>query len=187
FGFFSHRFSPDPVIEERAKSMFSLLLQRVREPLQANVPRPGPLRMSAADSVKTAILCNDSTYSSEDLWQQKETESLTKYPVAGSALEARQCTTWPRNHSKGLPHKELARLDSLLMVQAEFDDHTPSTGAAWAFERTFPASRVQLKNAYAHGVSFSGVSACVNQWVGDYLVHGNKPPRSTVCTDATVQ
>ncbi|MCT9823910.1 alpha/beta hydrolase [Pseudomonas veronii] len=183
----AHRFSPDPVIEERAKSMFSLLLQRVREPLQANVPKPGPLRMSAADSVKTAILCNDSTYSNEDLWQQKETESLAKYPVAGSALEARQCTTWPQQHSRGLPYKELARLDSLLMVQAEFDDQTPSTGAAWAFERTFPASRVQLKNAYAHGVSFSGVSACVNQWVGDYLMHGNKPPRSTVCTDATVR
>ncbi|WP_342307975.1 alpha/beta fold hydrolase [Pseudomonas fluorescens] len=183
----AYLFSPDAEIEQRAKAMFSLLLQRVREPLQANVPKPGPLRMSAADSVKTAILCNDSVYSSEEQWQQKESESLAKHPVAGSALEARQCTTWPRKTAAPLPHKALAQLDSLLMVQAEFDDHAPSTGAAWAFERTFPASRVQLKDAYVHGVSFSGVSACVNRWVGDYLMHGTKPPRSTVCTDATLQ
>ncbi|MFL1415616.1 alpha/beta fold hydrolase [Pseudomonas fildesensis] len=183
----AYTFSPNREIEYRAKSMFSLLLQRVREPLQANVPKPGPLRMSAADSVKTAILCNDSVYSSEDQWAQKESESLAKYPVAGSALEARQCTTWPRKIANPLPHKALAELDSLLMVQAEFDDQTPATGAAWAFERTFPASRVQLKDAYVHGVSFSGVSACVNRWVGDYLMYGTKPPRSTVCTDASVQ
>ncbi|TFY86788.1 alpha/beta fold hydrolase [Pseudomonas kairouanensis] len=180
----AHQFSPDPLIEERAKLMFSLLLQRVREPLQASVPKPGPLRMSAADSVRTAILCNDSAYSSEAMWQQKEAELLATHPVAGSAQEARQCTTWPRKNASPLPHKALAELDSLLMVQAEFDDQAPSTGAAWAFERTFPASRVQLKDTYAHGVSFSGVSACVSQWVGDYLVHGTKPPRSTVCNDA---
>ncbi len=180
----AYQFSPDPAVEERAKQMFSLLLQRVREPLQASAPKPGPLRMSAADSVKTAILCNDSVYSSEAIWQQKEEESLARHPVAGSAQEARQCTTWPRKHANPLPHKALAQLDSLLMVQAEFDDQAPSSGAAWAFERTFPASRVQLKDTYAHGVSFSGVSACVNQWVGDYLVHGTKPPRSTVCSDA---
>jgi pimeloyl-ACP methyl ester carboxylesterase len=180
----AHQFSPNPAIEERAKLMFSLLLQRVREPLQASVPKPGPLQMSAADSVRTAILCNDSVYSSEATWQRKEAESLASHPVAGSALEARQCTTWPRKNARPLPHKELARLDSLLMIQAEFDDQAPSTGAAWAFERTFPASRVQLQGAYAHGVSFSGVSACVNQWVGDYLAHGTRPPRSTVCGDA---
>lgn len=183
----AHRFSPAADVEQRAKVLFTLLLRRVREPLLAHVPRPGPLHMSAADSVKTAILCNDSVYSSEDLWHQKEAESLANFPVAGSALEARQCTTWPGKQLNALPHQQLAQLDSLLMVQAEFDDHTPSTGAAWAFERTFPARRVQLKNAYAHGLSFSGVSACVNQWVGDYLMHGTKPPRSTVCSDAQVQ
>ncbi|MDP1125375.1 hypothetical protein Q5O12_28045, partial [Klebsiella pneumoniae] len=68
-----------------------MLLQRVREPLQARTPNPGPLQMSAADSVRTAILCNDSVYSSEATWQRKEAESLASHPVAGSALEARQC------------------------------------------------------------------------------------------------
>ncbi|WP_460135289.1 alpha/beta fold hydrolase [Pseudomonas sp. S1_E04] len=183
----AHQFSPDAEIEQRAKLMFSLLLQRVREPLQANALKPGRMRMSASDSVKTAILCNDSAYSSEDQWLANASEAHARYPVAGSALETLQCTTWPHRNAAPLPYKALAELDSLLMVQAEFDDRTPATGAAWAFERTFPARRVQLKDAYAHGVSFSGVSACVNQWVGDYLVHGAKPPRSTVCTDAKAQ
>lgn len=180
----AHVFSPDAAINERAKAMFTLLLQKLREPAQANGLAPGPLRMSAAASVKMAILCNDSVYSDEAFWAQKEAEYSARFPIAGSALEARQCTAWPQRNANPLPHKALARLDSLLMVQAEFDDQTPATGAAWAFERTLPASRVQLKDAYMHGVSFSAVSACVNQWVGDYLLHGTRPPRSTTCSDA---
>ncbi|MDP0964754.1 hypothetical protein Q6264_28085, partial [Klebsiella pneumoniae] len=68
---------------------FSLLLQRVREPLQARTPKPGPLQMSAADSVRTAILCNDSVYSSEATWQRKEAESLASHPVAGRNQNAK--------------------------------------------------------------------------------------------------
>lgn len=177
----AHPFSPNPALEGRARLMFSLLLQRVRAPLQASVPKPGQLRMSAADSVRTAILCNDSVYSSEASGQRKDAQA-PRLPVAGSALEARQCTTWPRKNARPLPYKKLAQLDSLLMVQTELDEQTPASGAAWAFERTLPASLVQLKGA--SGVSFSAMSACVNRWVGDYLAHGTKPPRSTVCKDA---
>ena len=180
----AHTFSTDPVVEERAKRVFSLLLQRVREPLQTSVPKPGPLRLSAADSVKTAILCNDSVYSSEAPWQAKEAASLSRPPVAGSALEARQCSTWPRKNASPLPHKQLAQLDGLLMVQAEFDEQAPATRAVSVIERKAQASRTSLKGSFAQGVSFSGVSACVNRLVGAYLVHGTTPPRSTVCSDA---
>ncbi|MFC6300488.1 alpha/beta fold hydrolase [Pseudomonas sp. CCM 7893] len=176
-------FSPEAVIEHRAKSLFGLLLQRVREPLQPNVPTPGPLRLSAAESVRNAMLCSDSVYSNEAFWAQTEAEYAVKYPIAGSFLEGRQCTAWPPRTANPLPHKRLAELENLLMVQADFDDQAPAIGAAWAFERTLPASRVLLKGAYLHGVSFSGASACVSQWVGEYLVHGTMPPRSTLCSD----
>ncbi|QJI28323.1 alpha/beta fold hydrolase [Pseudomonas sp. ADAK18] len=178
-------FSPEAVIEHRAKSLFGLLLQRVREPFQPNLPAPGPLRMSAADSVRHAILCNSSGYSNETFWARTEAEYAVKYPIAGSFLEGRQCTAWPQRTANPLPHKRLAEAENLLMVQADFDDQAPAMGAAWAFERTLPASRVLLKGVNLHGVSFSGVSACVNQWVGEYLVHGTMPPRSTLCSDAT--
>ncbi|MFD2883754.1 alpha/beta hydrolase [Pseudomonas lini] len=77
--------------------------------------------------------------------------------------------------------RNVAQADSIVMVQAEFDDQTPRAEAFNAFARFSNTHMVLLKGAYGHGVSFADLSACVNRYVGEYLAYGRKPERLTLC------
>ncbi len=175
------RFSPDAEVGQAARQAFmQLLAASLRPPPWNGIPL-GPLKLTPEVSVRSTVLCNDSTYSDEAFWTGKETLYAARYPVGGSYFHARHCTAWAGKQLSGVPQNGLRQVDSILMVQAEFDDQTPKSGAVRAFESVPNAHLIVLDGAYRHGVSFSGYDACVTPKVGEYLAYGRKPERLTVC------
>ncbi|VVN93603.1 alpha/beta fold hydrolase [Pseudomonas fluorescens] len=185
----AHVFSPDLMINERAKALFGELTLAVFSQAPNEYFEPGPLRLSGPDSVRSTVLCNDSVSGNDDFWVRQEDEYAEQFPVGGSLFMARHCAQWSGVRPERPAVEQLAQVESLLMVQAEYDDQTPAAGALRTFEQTANAHMVFLEGEKEHGVSFSDVSSCVNQLVGEYLAYGIKPDRLTVCkkSDATAQ
>lgn len=175
------RFSPDAEVGQATRQAFMQLLAASLRPAPWNGIPLGPLKLTPEVSVRSAVLCNDSTYSDEAFWTGKETLYATRYPVGGSYFHSRHCTAWAGKQLSGVPQNGLRQVDSIVMVQAEFDDQTPKRGAVRAFESVPNAHLIVLDGAYRHGVSFSGYDACVTPKVGEYLAYGRKPERLTVC------
>ncbi|SDT35965.1 Pimeloyl-ACP methyl ester carboxylesterase [Pseudomonas lini] len=177
----AHRFSPDEEVDHFARQAFNDVLFITRQPVLWNGLAPGKLNLSAADSVRSTVLCNDSPSANAAFWQRKEDIYATKYPIAGNFFLARHCAEWKGGHPPAAPFRNVAQADSIVMVQAEFDDQTPRAEAFNAFARFSNTHMVLLKGAYGHGVSFADLSACVNRYVGEYLAYGRKPERLTLC------
>lgn len=177
----AYRFSPDREIDERAKDAFAELLEVTRNPNHWNNLAPGPFKLTPAQSVQSTVLCNDSVSADEQFWTAKENEYAIQYPVGGSFFQARHCAGWSGKPLNGVPLQNLALVDSIVMVQAEYDDQTPTAGALKAFSSLPNTHITLLKGGYQHGVSFSDLSACVNRNVGDYLAYGRKPERYSTC------
>lgn len=175
------RFSPDAEVGQATRQAFMQLLAASLRPTPWNGIPLGPLKLTPEVSVRSTVLCNDSTYSDEAFWTGKETLYATRYPVGGSYFHSRHCTAWAGKQLSGVPQNGLRQVDSIVMVQAEFDDQTPKRGAVRAFESVPNAHLIVLDGAYRHGVSFSGYDACVTPKVGEYLAYGRKPERLTVC------
>lgn len=178
----THRFSLDTTVDQSAKDAFTTLLAAMRNPPQWNGIALGPLKLSPADSVRSNVLCNDSPSSDDAFWTRKEDIYATRYPVGGSVFHARHCAGWSGKAHSAVPLQALAQVDSLLMVQAEYDDQTPTSGAFKAFESLPNAHMTLLKGVNRHGVSFTDSSDCVNRHVGQYLAYGKKPERLSTCT-----
>ncbi|MGU8077246.1 alpha/beta fold hydrolase [Burkholderia pyrrocinia] len=180
----AHRFSPDTEVNVSAKRAFMTLLAVTSQPAPWNDIPLGLLKLTPAISVRTTILCNDSPSSDETFWTGKENQYATQYPVGGSNFHARHCAQWPGKQQSGVPLRNLTQVDSIVMVQAEYDDQTPKTGAFNAFSSLPNTHMVLLKDAYRHNV-FSSLNldpgACVNRNVGEYLAYGRKPERLTTC------
>lgn len=177
----AYRFSPDAGVDQSAKSAFMHVLTLIRNPEPWNGLVPGPLKLTPADSVRSTVLCNDTPAAGQAFWTDRENRYATHYPVGGSFFQAAHCAGWSARPLTGVPLKKLKQVDSILMVQAEFDDQTPAAGALKAFKSLPNTHMTLLKGGYQHGVSFSDSSACVNQSVGDYLAYGRKPERYRIC------
>jgi pimeloyl-ACP methyl ester carboxylesterase len=180
----AHLFSLDAEIDQNARRVFADLLALVRRPAPWNGIAPGPLKLTPADSVRSTVLCNDSVASDGAFWSEQENRYAIDYPVGGSYFIARHCASWSGKQHSGVPLSNLAQVDSIVMVQAEYDDQTPQAGALNAFASVPGAHMTLLKGAYLHGVSFSNVSACVNRNVGEYLAYGRKPERFMTCLES---
>ncbi|MGF6097708.1 alpha/beta fold hydrolase [Pseudomonas sp. 18175] len=178
------RFSPDAGVAQAARQAFASLLGARRRPALWNGIPPGPLRLTPEVSVRSTVLCNDTASSDGAFWTGKETLYASRYPVGGSYFYARHCSAWAGTQPSGIALRHLRRVDSIVMVQAEYDDHTPKAGALRAFESVPNAHLIVLEGAYQHGASFSGYDACVTPKVGEYLAYGRKPERLTVCPAA---
>ncbi|MGU9857252.1 alpha/beta fold hydrolase [Pseudomonas sp. LF245] len=177
----AHRFSPDAQVDGAARQAFTSLLDATRRPMPWNGFALGTLKLTPAESVRSTVLCNDSAASDEAFWTGKENFYATHYPIGGSFFAARHCAGWDGRQKTGVPLERMAQVDSIVMVQAEYDDQTPSTGALRAFDSLPNTHMVLLKGAHQHGVSFADRSACVNQYVGQYLAYGRKPERFSAC------
>ena len=178
------RFSPDAQVRQAARRAFMQLLAVSRRPAPWNGIPLGPLKLTPALSVRSTVLCNDSASSDKAFWTGKETLYAARFPVGGSYFYARHCSAWPGGQLSGVAQGRLRRVDSIVMVQADYDDQTPKAGAVRAFERLPNTHLIVLEGAYQHGVSFGGYDACLTPKVGEYLAYGRKPERLTVCPAA---
>lgn len=177
----AYRFSPDAEIDQSANTAFATLLSLTRSPRPWNDIEPGPLKLTPEMSVRSTVLCNDTVSAHESFWTQKENHYATRYPIGGSNFYARHCAGWSGKQLGGVPQRNLKLADSIVMIQAEYDDQTPAAGALKAFNSLPNTHMTLLKRGYQHGVSFADLSACVNRTVGDYLAYGTKPDRITTC------
>lgn len=180
----TYRFSPDTEVAQAARRAFTDLLRATRSPAHWNGIPPGPLRLTPEESVRSTVLCSDSVASGEAFWTGKESLYAVRYPVGGSFFPARHCSAWAGTQLSGVPLSRLGRLESIVMVQAEYDDQTPKNGAVRAFDSLPNTHLIVLEGAYRHGVSFSEYDACVTPKVGEYLAYGRKPERLSICNVA---
>lgn len=177
----AYRFSPDAEIDQSAKAAFATVLNLTGSPRPWNDIAPGPLKLTTDMSVRSTVLCNDTVAAHEGFWTQKEDHYASRYPVGGSYFQARHCAGWSGKALGGVPQRKLKLADSIVMIQAEYDDQTPAAGALKAFNSLPNTHLVMLKRSYHHGVSFADLSACINRTVGDYLAYGTQPDRITTC------
>ncbi|OPA86361.1 alpha/beta hydrolase [Pseudomonas fluorescens] len=177
------RFSPHADTEQAAQDAFTYLLYVVHNPAHWNDIAPGPLKLTAQQSVRSTLMCNDSVSSGEAFWIEKENQYAIQYPIGGSFFPVRHCAGWPGKQLTGVPRRNLAQVDSILMIQPEYDDQAPAADAIVAFQSLPNTYLVLLKEAYRHEVSFSdGNNKCVNDKVVNYLAYGLKPERISTCT-----
>lgn len=177
----AYRFSPDADVDQDVKRAFVSLLGPTRQSDPWNGIPPGPLKLSPSDSVRSTVLCNDSASSGETFWTRKENLYAIQYPVGGSFFASRHCADWGEPSRPAPPFENLSQVDSIVMVQAEYDDQTPKVGAFRAFRSLPNTHMVLLEGGYHHGVSFADLSTCVNQAVGQYLAYGRVPDRLSPC------
>jgi pimeloyl-ACP methyl ester carboxylesterase len=142
--------------------------------------KPGPLYVNYATSI--AVECNDTVGSDGAFWTAKENEYARKFPIGGSNMYARYCADWVVQRPVRPSVEQLAKVPSLMMVQAEFDPATPAVGAYEAFAKVKNANMIFLEGVSVHGVSTYGLYPCINQYVASYLAYGIKPhKREIVC------
>ncbi len=178
----AYRFSPDNDVNERALKALGALLIAVRNPVPWNRIEPGPLKLTPAESVRLTAMCNDSVSPGEAFWVEKENQFAVEHPVGGSFFPTRHCAGWPGKALDGVPLRHLAQVDSIVMVQAEYGDQTPSAGGFAAFHSLPNTYMTLLKDAYLSEVAFSyNGKDCVNDKVADYLASGRKPERLSTC------
>ncbi len=178
----AYRFSPDSDINEQAQDAFGEILRAVRNPAPWNDMAPGPLSLTPEQSVRSTVICNDSVSAGEAFWIEKENQYAIEYPVGGSFFPARHCAAWPGRQLSGVPFRNLAKVDSLFMVQPGYGEETPLSGIFAAFRRLPNAYMTVLKDAYESDVAFAFQSDnCINDKVVDYLAYGRKPERLTRC------
>ena len=180
----AYRFSPNAGVDASTKNAFTHLLSAMRHPAPWNGLALGPLKLTPRESVRSTVLCNDTAAADEAFWTEMENQYAIEFPVGGSFFPARHCAGWSGKQLDGVPQRKLALVNSLVMVQAEYDDQTPAAGALKALKSLPAAHMTLLKGAYQHGVSFAGFNACVNQNVGNYLAFGRTPERFTICYES---
>ncbi|MGY2685979.1 pimeloyl-ACP methyl ester carboxylesterase [Pseudomonas tolaasii] len=179
----AYRFSPDANTEKAAQLAFTHLLHIVRNPAPWNDIAPGALKLTAQQSVRSTLICNDSASSGDAFWIEKENQYATQYPVGGSFFPARHCAGWPAKQLTGVPQRNLAQVDSILMIQAEYDDRSPAASTIAAFQSLPNTYLAVFKDVYRHEISFSSDNnSCMNDKVVDYLAYGRKPERISTCT-----
>lgn len=178
----AHRFSPDADVNKEAAHAFAALLVAVRKPAPWNGIKPGPLKLSPEQSVRSTMMCNDSVSAGEAFWIEKENQYAVEYPVGGSFFPARHCAGWSGKQLTGVPLQNLAQVDSIVMIQPEFGDLTPTAGAFAAYRSLPNTFMTVLNGAYLNEAAFSFHSdACLNAKVVDYLAYGRTPERFSTC------
>ncbi|MFJ2986437.1 alpha/beta fold hydrolase [Collimonas sp. NPDC087041] len=172
-----HVFSSDATVNQTAKSIAGFQISSIFD--SSPTIKPGPLNLNGA--TRYAVACNDTFAGGDAYWTAKENEYAQKYPFGGSDITERYCAQWRAKKPVKPPVEQLAKTDSLLLVQAEFDHFTPAAPAFHAFANVPNASMVYIEGVNAHGIFTYAAYPCVNQHVAAYLAYGAKPQRLTVC------
>jgi pimeloyl-ACP methyl ester carboxylesterase len=131
------------------------------------------------DAESDILRCNDSAYPRDVTQVLRDVDAAAAaYSFLGYASGVSMCSYWP--HRPTPRTIDLARVPTMLMIQAEGDPVTAYEGAV-AAHRVGHTRLVSVDNEGQHSLYIGGPSTCV-QKVGDaFLFSGRMPARDLTC------
>lgn len=169
-----YRFSSDPVVDSKihdAARAFAPLIERGR----INDPETAAL---VDGSVYHAVVCGDTPWlKSVKALRHMANEIGARYPTSTGVpvTLGLTCLHWPSRSRWRPPSSALTEAPPMLMVQAEFDPATPTSGAMRAFNASHNAYMVLARGMTGHGVFGTSATPCIERAVGRFLLEGELP------------
>ncbi|APG03599.1 hypothetical protein BJI69_06545 [Luteibacter rhizovicinus DSM 16549] len=169
-----YRFSKDPVVDGQihdAARAFAPLIERGR----INDPETAAL---VDLSVYHAVACGDTPWlKSAKALRNMANEIGDRYPASHGVpvTLGLTCLHWPSPPRWRPSLTALAEAPPMLMVQAEFDPATPTSGAMRAFNASPNAYMVLAHGMTGHGLFGTSATPCIERAVGRFLLEGELP------------
>lgn len=132
-----------------------------------------------SDAVHLSVSCND-TESKRDAqyWWNLDQQDKLRYPMFDEPA-SNFCVGWSAPRRSFPPAPEGTSMP-LLMLQARYDGITPVEGAQATLAALPQARMIVVEDEYQHGL-FPYGTACVDNQVADYFLHGTLPQRLGSC------
>ncbi|KAF1006335.1 MAG: Tripeptidyl aminopeptidase [Luteibacter sp.] len=170
----THRFSPSPEVDLTARDSAKRLLRALTAPMVAGTQEEAG---NSSFSVTLATRCNDGAWRRRvDEWSALFRKGMSWSLSLDEAdmVTALTCAQWPRRPSTAPDFTRLSLLPPVLVLNGEYDRHTPWDGAqkTMGLMRT---SRAVLLRRGSGRVIDSGPSRCVEHAVSHYLLTGLAP------------
>jgi pimeloyl-ACP methyl ester carboxylesterase len=171
-------YSPDKTLDEAARAFALELGEQVLDYLAAS---PQDVVLNPEDAVFVSVVCNDGDWNRDpNYWIELGNKGNQDAPLSGGSLTSSPCAYW-KKASTTMPAAP-SNVPPLLLVQAEFDPATNTSGALDAFATLPNAKMVFINDEKQHGV-FPHGTACVDAAVAQYLSDGTMPKdRITNCS-----
>ncbi len=153
--------------------------------LAANIGKPisNSTQIASDGATFRTIMCNDNPASVRDVaqWQALGDQIAQQAPFFGGNPIANQpCMYWTLPPIPQPPLSALQGLDSVLMVQSQYDAATPTPGAMKAFAQLPKARMVYVPGEYTHGL-FPYNTQCVDTAVLRHLLGQATAKRQIDC------
>ena len=149
----------------------------------------GPDGQGSNNAAFQTVMCNDNPKSVRSLaqWQVLGDHIAQQAPFFGGInMAANQaCLYWELAPIPQPPLSALQGLDSVLMLQTQYDAATPSPGALKGFAQLPKARLVYVPGEFQHGV-FPDNTSCVDATVLRHLLGQAPAERETVCPMSNV-
>lgn len=176
----AHTYSPDPSVDADARKLAQVLAPSYFRPEE----QPAPVDLDPGRSLFHVVSCQSSmAMPGPAFWQALGDRAARESPVGGAHNSYEPCAWWTGPTLARPDMRRLAQIPGLVMLQAEFDWHTPAAGAISAHAQIASASLVLARGIETHGFAYNGASACVDRTVAAFLADGIKPPRRLDCRD----
>lgn len=146
--------------------------------------QPQPVILDPGNAVFVSVICNDGDWNRDpNFWIEEGNKLNEKFPLSGGSVTQSPCAYW-KKASTTMPETP-ENFPPVLLVQAEFDPATNTSGALDAFETLDNAKMVFINDEKQHGV-FPHGSACVDAAVAQFLADGTMPSERITNCEANV-
>lgn len=142
------------------------------------VNQPAPPTMNAST---LAVLCGDRVPPTNAwMWQHRNSDAATKYPLVGSRYRVPFCHGWPHSGAISDDTKNLP-LGKVLMIHNEADPATSTPGALATRQTLGDTARlVYVDDKAGHGLAWTD-NPCTETIVKKYLFKNQWPYRDQYC------
>jgi pimeloyl-ACP methyl ester carboxylesterase len=172
-------YSATPELDEQARTA---ALDFGEQVLAYLAGEPGPVTLTPENAVFVSVACNDGDQNRDpNYWIDLGNKLNEDFPLSGGNVTNEPCAFWKKS-STSMPETP-ENFPPVLLVQAEFDPATNTSGALDAFETLDNAKMVFINDEKQHGV-FPHGTACVDAAVAQYLFDGTMPTERTTRCEA---
>lgn len=161
----------------------ALLLQKAWEAPPATSPAPSTIPVIAPDVGFFSVGCAD-TINPRDpqAWRQLAVTAFKRAGAFGTfqSWSDSACATWPAvsaDRYTGPYNRPTA--NPILVIGNTFDPDTPYENSV-AMARELARARLLTVDGYGHTV-FLNPSQCANEYIANYFIKGQLPPKGTTC------
>ncbi len=175
-----HAFVPSAALEPLAKAtayeLCASYFWNVRH-------QTGPVSLEGSTALQYAVVCNDEPAPrSLAGWVSQNDRDSALYPVNGGWWTDFPCVSWGGNVVTRPPLEGVRAVGGILFLQTHRDPVTSLEGALASLDALPNASMIEVVgDDYNHGVIVPYGSACIDDPVSSYLLHGTQPARRIEC------